>query len=44
VIPGRTPLVHDAPFVVEVAKPLSQAPPSVKRLVWAAATIVEPVE
>src|SRR5437763_6925219 len=43
-MPGRTPLVHDMPLFVEVAKPLSQAPPSVKRPVWATATIVEPAE
>jgi hypothetical protein len=44
VIPGSVPLVHDAPSLVEVAKPMSDAPPSKKRPNWAAATIVGPCE
>src|SRR5207244_11232462 len=39
-----TPLVHDVPLFVEVAQPMSDAPPSVKRPNCAAATIVEPNE
>src|SRR3954465_7328893 len=44
VTPGSTPLVHDVPLFVEVAKPMSDAPPSKKRPNCAAATIVEPNE
>src|SRR5918912_2761172 len=43
-MPGRDPLVHEAPLFVGVAKPLSEAPPSKKRPCWATATIVEPAE
>src|ERR671938_382951 len=42
VIPGITPLVHDVPLFVDVAQPMSDAPPLKKRPNWAAATIVEP--
>src|SRR5919198_314634 len=44
VIPGSTPLVHDVPLLVDVAKPTSDAPPSKKRPNCAAATIVDPNE
>ena len=44
VIPGSVPLVHEAPLFVDVAQPMSVAPPSKKRPNWAAATIVEPDE
>src|SRR2546423_12738147 len=39
-----TPLVHDVPLFVDVAQPMSDAPPSKKRPNCAAATIVEPNE
>src|SRR2546423_11284393 len=39
-----TPLVHDVPLFVEVAKPMSDAPPSLKRPNCAAETSVEPNE
>src|SRR2546430_12925150 len=39
-----TPLVHDVPLFVDVAKPMSDAPPSKKRPNCAAETIVEPNE
>src|ERR687883_1723748 len=44
VIPGMTPLTHDVPPFVEVAQPMSDAPPSKKRPNCAAATIVLPNE
>src|SRR5919204_4783970 len=44
VIPGMTPLVHDVPLFVDVAQPMSDAPPLKKRPNCAAATIVEPNE
>src|SRR6266704_5864782 len=44
VIPGSRPLVHDAPLLVEVAKPMAQAPPSKTRPTWKVATMVEPFE
>jgi hypothetical protein len=44
VIPGSVPELHVAPLSVEVAKPMSDAPPSKKRPNCAAATIVEPNE
>src|SRR5919202_849087 len=44
VIPGITPLVHETPLFVEVAQPMSDAPPLKKRPNCAAATIVEPKE
>jgi hypothetical protein len=44
VIPGRTPLVHERPLLVDVAKPMPVAPPSVKTPSMATATIVEPAE
>src|SRR5436189_49800 len=44
VIPGRRPLVHDAPLFVDVAKPVAQLPPSEIRPTWKVATMVEPFE
>jgi hypothetical protein len=44
VIPASVPLVQDAPLLVEVANPMSDAPPSKKRPNWAAVTIVEPCD
>ena len=44
VIPGSIPLVHELPLFVDVAKPMSFAPPSKKTATWATATIVEPAE
>src|SRR5919199_1175264 len=44
VIPGMTPLTHDVPLVVDVAQPMSDAPPSKKRPNCPAATSVEPNE
>ena len=44
VMPGSRPLVQVAPLLVEVAKPMAQAPPSKIRPTWKAATIVEPNE
>src|ERR671928_1089403 len=44
VIPGRVPLVHETPLFVEVAQPMPDDPPSKKRPLCAAATIVEPKE
>src|SRR5438309_2895682 len=42
VVPGRNPLVHDPPPSVDVAQPISEEPPSKKRPLWKAATIVDP--
>src|SRR5260370_1508820 len=42
VVPGRKPLVKVLPPLVEVAKPMSEAPPLKKRPTWEAATRVEP--
>src|SRR5260370_41879862 len=42
VVPGRKPLVKLLPPLVEVAKPMSEAPPLKKRPTWKAETIVEP--
>src|SRR5438309_4878969 len=42
VVPGRNPLVHDPPPSVDVAHPMSEEPPSKKRPLWKAATIVDP--
>ena len=42
VIPVRKPLVNVLPPSVEVAKPISEAPPLKKRPTWKAETIVEP--
>src|SRR5205085_6481313 len=44
VIPGMTPLVHDVPLFVDVAQPMSDAPPSKKRPNCAAETRVDPNE
>src|SRR5256714_1086211 len=44
VIPGRVPLVHETPLFVEVDHPMPDDPPSKKRPLCAAATIVEPKE
>src|SRR5436309_678905 len=44
VIPGRRPFVHDDPLLIDVAKPMAQAPPSEIRPTWKVATIVEPFE
>jgi len=44
VIPGMTPLVHDTPLFVDVAQPMSDAPPSKKRPSWGAETMVDPNE
>src|SRR5258708_37130308 len=43
-MPGRRPLVQAPPLLVEVAKPMSQEPPSKTRPTWKVATIVEPLE
>src|SRR5262245_8658650 len=43
-MPGNKPLVHELPLLVEVAKPIAQAPPSKMRPTWKVATIVEPFE
>jgi hypothetical protein len=42
VTPGRRPFVQLDPLLVDVAKPIAQAPPSYIRPTWNAATIVEP--
>ena len=43
--PGRNPLVGQvAPPSVEVAKPMSEPPPSKNRPTWNAVTTVEPLE
>src|SRR6266496_6374136 len=42
VVPGRKPLVKLFPPLVDVAKPMSEAPPLKKRPTWKADTIVEP--
>src|SRR5580692_4058874 len=42
VMPGREPLIHVEPASVEVAKPMSDAPPLEMRPTWNALTIVEP--
>jgi hypothetical protein len=44
VIPGREPLAHETPLLVDVAKPMPVAPPSVQRPSSATATMVEPAE
>src|ERR671926_97868 len=44
VIPGRVPLVHETPLFVEVDHPMPDDPPSKKRPLCTAATIVEPKE
>src|SRR5438874_10708689 len=41
-MPGRNPLVHVAPPLIEVAKPMSAPPPLKIRPTWNALTIVEP--
>src|SRR5882672_580200 len=43
-MPGSRPLVQAPPLLVEVAKPMSQEPPSKTRPTWKVATIVEPLE
>src|SRR6266699_1637260 len=42
VVPGRKPLVKPFPPLVDVAKPISEAPPLKKRPTWKAETKVEP--
>src|SRR5215470_11259199 len=42
VVPGRKPLVKLLPPLVEVAKPMSEAPPLKKRPTWKAETKVLP--
>src|SRR5438105_15773458 len=42
VMPGRVPLMYDAPLSTDLAKTMPEAPPSVKRPDCAAATPVEP--
>ena len=42
VVPGRNPCVHEPPASVDVAHPMSEEPPSKKRPLWKAATIVDP--
>src|SRR3989442_15654856 len=42
VLDGRKPLVNFLPPLVEVAKPMSEAPPLKKRPTWKAETMVEP--
>src|SRR5216684_583309 len=42
VVPGRKPLVKLLPSLVDVAKPMSEAPPLKKRPTWKVETIVEP--
>src|ERR1700735_1420668 len=44
VIPGSEPCFHVAPPSVEVAQPISDAPPSSKRPCWNVATSVEPYD
>src|SRR5580700_1200612 len=44
VMPGRGPLIHWPPAFVDVAKPMSDAPPLKIRPTWNALTIVEPEE
>ncbi len=44
VMPGSEPCVQVTPLSVEVANPMSEAPPSKKRPCWNAETIVEPFE
>jgi hypothetical protein len=41
-MPGRNPRVQLAPPLVEVAKPMAEAPPSKKRPTWKALTRVLP--
>src|SRR5207302_224917 len=41
-MPGRNPLVHVAPPLIEVAKPMSAPPPLKIRPTWNALTMVEP--
>ena len=40
--PGSRPLVQLVPPFVEVAKPISEAPPLYRRPTWKAVTMVEP--
>src|SRR5580693_8348439 len=42
VMPDRGSLIHWAPAFVDVAKPMSDAPPLKMRPTWNALTIVEP--
>src|SRR5437899_8886675 len=42
VVPGRKPLVKPFPPLIEVAKPMSEAPPLKKRPTWKVETKVEP--
>src|SRR5712691_10303744 len=42
VLDGRKPEVHFFPPLVEVAKPMLEAPPLKKRPTWKAETMVEP--
>src|SRR5437899_12933011 len=42
VLEGRNPDVQDLPPLVEVAKPMFEAPPSKNRPTWNAETIVDP--
>src|SRR5258708_37666391 len=42
VVPGRKPLVKLLPPLVEVANPISEAPPLKKRPTWKVETRVEP--
>src|SRR5262249_13008152 len=44
VMPGRKPCVQVAPPSVDVAKPMSLAPPSVNRPDWKTETIVLPFD
>src|SRR5919204_1085865 len=43
-MPGKTPLTQLEPLFVDVAQPMSDAPPSKKRPSCAAETMVEPNE
>src|SRR6266705_4237658 len=42
VLEGRNPDVQDLPPLVDVAKPMFEAPPSKNRPTWNAETIVDP--
>src|SRR6266496_4421227 len=42
VVPGRKPLVKLLPPLVDVAKPMLEAPPLKKRPTWKVETMVEP--
>ena len=44
VVPGRYPWVQVAPLSVEVAHPMSFAPPFENRPTWKEATMVDPNE